>query len=163
MGNASQINRSRDSVRVERRSDLNESDLGEVYCICIFFIFHCNDDFIIFNIKCVFLCILVLQNGNGKTKLLYSAMSSLRDHSRRFTMANMPTPTWILWEVVSHAAITVKNLHSHYNNIIGSIHHFSNHLPTSVMLCSACRVIRCALCHLTSFLDGNLVKIYSHV
>ena len=33
MGNASQINRSRDSVRVERRSDLNESDLGEVYCI----------------------------------------------------------------------------------------------------------------------------------
>ena len=34
MGNASQINRSRNSVRVERRSDLNESDLGEVYCIC---------------------------------------------------------------------------------------------------------------------------------
>ena len=33
MGNASQINRSRNSVRVERRSDLNESDLGEVYCI----------------------------------------------------------------------------------------------------------------------------------
>ena len=33
MGNASQINRSQDSVRVERRSDLNESDLGEVYCI----------------------------------------------------------------------------------------------------------------------------------
>ena len=33
MGNSSQINRSRDSVRVERRSDLNESDLGEVYCI----------------------------------------------------------------------------------------------------------------------------------
>ena len=32
MGNASQINRSRNSVRVERRSDLNESDLGEVYC-----------------------------------------------------------------------------------------------------------------------------------
>ena len=32
MGNASEINRSRDSVRVERRSDLNESDLGEVYC-----------------------------------------------------------------------------------------------------------------------------------
>ncbi len=41
MGNASQINRSRNSVRVERRSDLNESDLGEVYCIyhfrCKFF------------------------------------------------------------------------------------------------------------------------------
>ena len=36
MGNASQINRSRNSVRVERRSDLNESDLGEVYCICRF-------------------------------------------------------------------------------------------------------------------------------
>ena len=34
MGNASQINRSRNSVRVERRSDLNESDLGEVYCMC---------------------------------------------------------------------------------------------------------------------------------
>ena len=33
MGNASQINRSRDSDRVERRSDLDESDLGEVYCI----------------------------------------------------------------------------------------------------------------------------------
>ena len=33
MGNASQINRSRNSVRVERTSDLNESDLGEVYCI----------------------------------------------------------------------------------------------------------------------------------
>ena len=33
MGNASQINRSRNPVRVERRSDLNESDLGEVYCI----------------------------------------------------------------------------------------------------------------------------------
>ena len=33
MGNASQINRSRNSVRVERRSDLNESDLGEVYYI----------------------------------------------------------------------------------------------------------------------------------
>ena len=32
MGNASQINRSRHSVRVERRSDLNESELGEVYC-----------------------------------------------------------------------------------------------------------------------------------
>ena len=32
MGNASQINRSRNSVRAERRSDLNESDLGEVYC-----------------------------------------------------------------------------------------------------------------------------------
>ena len=32
MGNASQINRSRNSVRVERRSDLNEADLGEVYC-----------------------------------------------------------------------------------------------------------------------------------
>ena len=32
MGNASQINRSRNSVRVERRSDLTESDLGEVYC-----------------------------------------------------------------------------------------------------------------------------------
>ena len=32
MGNASQINRSRNSVRVERRSDLNVSDLGEVYC-----------------------------------------------------------------------------------------------------------------------------------
>ena len=32
MGNASQINRSLDSVRVEQRSDLNESDLGEVYC-----------------------------------------------------------------------------------------------------------------------------------
>ena len=31
---ASQLNRSRDSVRVERRSDLNESDLGEVYCMC---------------------------------------------------------------------------------------------------------------------------------
>ena len=36
MGNASQINRSRNSVRVERRSDLNESDLGEVYCISIY-------------------------------------------------------------------------------------------------------------------------------
>ena len=35
MGNASQINRSRNSVRVERRSDLNESDLGEVYCTYI--------------------------------------------------------------------------------------------------------------------------------
>ena len=35
MGNASQINRSRNSVRVERRSDLNESDLGEVYCSVI--------------------------------------------------------------------------------------------------------------------------------
>ena len=33
MGNASQINRYRNSVRVERRSDLNESDLGEVYCM----------------------------------------------------------------------------------------------------------------------------------
>ena len=33
MGNASQINRSRNSVRVEGRSDLNDSDLGEVYCI----------------------------------------------------------------------------------------------------------------------------------
>ena len=33
MGNASQINRSLNSVRVERRSDLNESDLGEVYCM----------------------------------------------------------------------------------------------------------------------------------
>ena len=33
MGNASQINRSRDSLRVERRSDLYESDLGEVYCM----------------------------------------------------------------------------------------------------------------------------------
>ena len=32
MGNASQINRSRDSVRVERRFDLNESDIGEVCC-----------------------------------------------------------------------------------------------------------------------------------
>ena len=31
MGNASQINRSRNIVRVERRSDLNESNLGEVY------------------------------------------------------------------------------------------------------------------------------------
>ena len=29
MGNESQINRSRNSVRVERKSDLNESDLGE--------------------------------------------------------------------------------------------------------------------------------------
>ena len=36
MGNASQINRSRNSVRVERRSDLNESDLDEVYCIYLF-------------------------------------------------------------------------------------------------------------------------------
>ena len=35
MGNASQINRSRNSVRVERRSDLNESNLGEVYCISL--------------------------------------------------------------------------------------------------------------------------------
>ena len=35
MGNASQINRSRNSVRVERKSDLNESDLGEVYCTLI--------------------------------------------------------------------------------------------------------------------------------
>ena len=35
MGNASQINCSRNSVRVERRSDLNESDLSEVYCITI--------------------------------------------------------------------------------------------------------------------------------
>ena len=33
MGNASQINRSRDYVRVEQRSDLNDSNLGEVYCI----------------------------------------------------------------------------------------------------------------------------------
>ena len=33
MGNASQINCSRNSVPVGRRSDLNESDLGEVYCI----------------------------------------------------------------------------------------------------------------------------------
>ena len=33
MGNASQINRSQNSVRVERRSDLNKSDLGEVYCM----------------------------------------------------------------------------------------------------------------------------------
>ena len=41
MGNASQINRSRDSVRVERRSDLNESDLGEVYCICTLFDIQC--------------------------------------------------------------------------------------------------------------------------
>ena len=32
MWNASQINRSQNSVRVERISDLNESDLGEVYC-----------------------------------------------------------------------------------------------------------------------------------
>ena len=39
MGNASQINRSRNSVRVERRSDLNESDLGEVYCIKFLIIF----------------------------------------------------------------------------------------------------------------------------
>ena len=31
MGNASQIDRSQNSVRVEQRSDLNESDLGEVY------------------------------------------------------------------------------------------------------------------------------------
>ena len=38
MGNASQINRSRNSVRVERRSDLNESDLGEFYCI-----YHSNN------------------------------------------------------------------------------------------------------------------------
>ena len=38
MGNASQINRSRNSVRVERRSDLNEPNLGEVYCICIYII-----------------------------------------------------------------------------------------------------------------------------
>ena len=36
MGNALQTNRSRNSVRVERRSDLNESDLGEVYCTFIF-------------------------------------------------------------------------------------------------------------------------------
>ena len=36
MGNPSQMNRSRNSVRVEKRSDLNESDLGEVYCILIF-------------------------------------------------------------------------------------------------------------------------------
>ena len=49
MGNASQINRSRDSVRVERRSDLNESDLGEVYCIltglkvsCVLFCVVCS-------------------------------------------------------------------------------------------------------------------------
>ena len=48
MGNASQINRSRNSVRVERRSDLNESDLGEVYCICEIF-GESND--IIFNKK----------------------------------------------------------------------------------------------------------------
>ena len=33
MGNASQISRSRNSVRVDRRSDLNVSDLDEVYCI----------------------------------------------------------------------------------------------------------------------------------
>ena len=32
LGNASQINCSQNSVRVEQRSDLNESDLGEVYC-----------------------------------------------------------------------------------------------------------------------------------
>ena len=32
IGNASKIARSRNSVRVERKSDLNESDLGEVYC-----------------------------------------------------------------------------------------------------------------------------------
>ena len=35
MGNALQINRSRNTVRVERTSDLNESDLGEVYCILL--------------------------------------------------------------------------------------------------------------------------------
>ena len=35
MANASQINRSQNSVRVERRSDLNESDLGEVYIIYV--------------------------------------------------------------------------------------------------------------------------------
>ena len=32
MGYASQINHSQNSVRVERRSDLNDSDLGKVYC-----------------------------------------------------------------------------------------------------------------------------------
>ena len=37
MGNASQVNRSRNSVRVERRSDLNKSDLGEVYCIFVIY------------------------------------------------------------------------------------------------------------------------------
>ena len=42
MGNASQINRSRNSVRVERRSDLNESDLGEVYCIYLLFVHYNN-------------------------------------------------------------------------------------------------------------------------
>ena len=40
MGNASQINRSRNSVRVERRSDLNESDLGEVYCTLLKVVSH---------------------------------------------------------------------------------------------------------------------------
>ena len=33
MGNASPMNHSRNSIRVERRFDLNEFDLGEIYCI----------------------------------------------------------------------------------------------------------------------------------
>ena len=50
MGNASQINRSRNSVRVERRSDLNESDLGEVYCSLLLNtsmdeFYYCRQDF----------------------------------------------------------------------------------------------------------------------
>ena len=35
MRNASQINHTRNSVRVERSSDLDEFDLGAVYCIFI--------------------------------------------------------------------------------------------------------------------------------
>ena len=44
MGNASQINHSRNPVLVERRSDLNESDLSEVYCISLGGHFVCSHE-----------------------------------------------------------------------------------------------------------------------
>ena len=52
MGNVSQINRSRNSVRVEQRSDLNESDLDEVYCMSKTIKQHFNENFSAHLLQC---------------------------------------------------------------------------------------------------------------
>ena len=58
-----------------------------------------------------------------KGRILYSAVSSHFDRSKRITLCHLadlfiPTPTCLLWEVVSHAVYCAKTIHSHFHHCI---------------------------------------------